>query len=29
VEALPGFVNDLEPYPENARAGQSRSIYDE
>jgi glutathione S-transferase len=29
VEALPGFDNDLEPYPENARAGRSRSIYDE
>jgi glutathione S-transferase len=27
VEALPGFVNDLVPYPENARLGRSRSIY--
>jgi len=29
VEALPGFVEDLEPYPDNARPGKSRSIYDE
>lgn len=29
IEALPGFVDDLEPYPENARPGASRSIYDE
>jgi glutathione S-transferase len=29
VEALPGFINDLEPYPDNARPGKSRSIYDE
>lgn len=28
VEGLPRFVNDLLPYPENARAGASRSIYD-
>lgn len=28
VESTPGFVNDLEPYPENARPGRSRSIYD-
>lgn len=28
VEALPGFVNDLVPYPENARPGAARSIYD-
>jgi glutathione S-transferase len=28
VEQQPGFVNDLEPYPENARAGAGRSIYD-
>jgi glutathione S-transferase len=28
VEATPGFVNDLEPYPENARAGAGgRSIH--
>lgn len=29
VTALPGFVDDLVPYPDNARAGASRSIYDE
>jgi glutathione S-transferase len=29
VEALPRFVDDLTPYPENARAELSRSIYDE
>ena len=28
VEAQPGFVNDLEPYPPNARPGAGRSIYD-
>ena len=28
VEATPGFVNDLEPYPSNARPGASRSTYD-
>lgn len=28
VEALPGFVNDLVPYPDNARPGAGRSIYD-
>ena len=28
VQAQPGYVNDLEPYPPNARAGASRSIYD-
>jgi len=28
VEAQPGFMNDLEPYPDNARPGASRSIYD-
>jgi glutathione S-transferase len=28
VEATPGFVNDLEPYPPNARAGAGRSVYD-
>jgi glutathione S-transferase len=28
VRALPGFVNDLVPYPANARPGASRSIYD-
>ena len=28
VRALPGFVNDLIPYPDNARPGRSRSIYD-
>ena len=27
VRALPGFVDDLEPYPESARPGQGRSIY--
>ena len=29
IENLPGFTNDLAPYPENAQAGQSRSIYDD
>jgi glutathione S-transferase len=28
VHDEPGFVDDLAPYPENARAGASRSIYD-
>lgn len=28
VEALPGFRNDLVPYPENARPGAGRSTYD-
>ncbi|MGI9112281.1 MAG: glutathione S-transferase family protein [Gaiellaceae bacterium] len=28
VRAQPGFVDDLAPYPANARAGASRSIYD-
>jgi glutathione S-transferase len=28
VRALPGYANDLVPYPPNARAGRSRSIYD-
>jgi glutathione S-transferase len=28
VAATPGFMNDLEPYPENARPGAGRSIYD-
>jgi len=28
VEAQPGFIDDLEPYPENARPGAGRSIYD-
>ena len=28
VEAEPGFVNDLVPYPENAGPGNSTSIYD-
>ena len=28
VEAEPGFINDLVPYPDNARPGRSRSIYD-
>lgn len=28
VRATDGFMNDLEPYPPNARAGKSRSIYD-
>jgi glutathione S-transferase len=28
VQAQPGYMNDLEPYPPNARAGVSRSIYD-
>jgi glutathione S-transferase len=29
VSALPGFIDDLAPYPDNARPGASRSIYDE
>jgi len=28
VAGQPGYINDLEPYPENARPGVSRSIYD-
>jgi len=28
VRALPGYVNDLVPYPPNASPGASRSIYD-
>jgi glutathione S-transferase len=28
VQAQAGYMNDLEPYPPNARAGASRSIYD-
>jgi glutathione S-transferase len=28
VRALPGYVNDLVPYHDNAHAGLSRSIYD-
>jgi glutathione S-transferase len=28
VRAQPNHVDDLEPYPENAQAGRSRSIYD-
>jgi len=28
VRALPRFIDDLAPYPDNARAGASRSIYD-
>jgi glutathione S-transferase len=28
VAAQPGYVNDLEPYPGNARPGAGRSIYD-
>jgi glutathione S-transferase len=27
VEERPRFVNDLEPYPENARPGRGRSVY--
>jgi glutathione S-transferase len=29
VTQQPGYMNDLEPYPANARPGRSRSIYDE
>jgi glutathione S-transferase len=28
IRALPGYANDLIPYPPNARPGTSRSIYD-
>jgi glutathione S-transferase len=28
VQAQPGYMNDLEPYPPNSYAGASRSIYD-
>jgi glutathione S-transferase len=28
LEALPGWLDDLAPYPENAHPGQGRSIYD-
>lgn len=28
VEGTPGYMNDLEPYPPNSYAGESRSIYD-
>jgi glutathione S-transferase len=28
VAALPRFLDDLAPYPDNARPGNSRSIYD-
>jgi glutathione S-transferase len=28
VRALPGFIDDLRPYPDNARPEHSRSIYD-
>jgi len=28
VEAQPRYMNDLEPYPENARPGAGRSVYD-
>jgi hypothetical protein len=28
VRALPGFMDDFVPYPANAHAGASRSIYD-
>jgi glutathione S-transferase len=28
IRALPGYVNDLVPYPPNARPGAGRSIYD-
>ena len=28
VKAQPGYLNDLEPYPPNARPGAGRSIYD-
>ena len=29
IESVPGFMNDLAPYPDNAQAGRSRSIYDD
>jgi hypothetical protein len=28
VTEQPGYMNDLEPLPENARVGTARSIYD-
>jgi glutathione S-transferase len=28
VAAEPGYANDLAPYPDNARPGRSRSVYD-
>jgi len=28
IQEQPGFIDDLAPYPENARPGASRSIYD-
>jgi hypothetical protein len=28
VRSQPGHVDDLEPYPENARPGKGRSIWD-
>jgi len=28
IRRLPGFIDDFEPYPANARPGASRSIYD-
>jgi glutathione S-transferase len=28
VQAQPGYMNDLEPYPSNSHVGASRSIYD-
>jgi glutathione S-transferase len=28
IESTPRFINDLEPYPPNTRAGAGRSIYD-
>jgi glutathione S-transferase len=28
IEALPRFIDDFVPYPDNARPGRSRSIYD-
>jgi glutathione S-transferase len=28
VQEQPGYMNDLEPYPQNSHAGASRSIYD-
>jgi glutathione S-transferase len=28
IRALPGYANDLVPYPPNARPGASRSVYD-
>jgi glutathione S-transferase len=27
IEGTPGYMNDLEPYPENARLGAGRSLY--